>query len=163
MRVGLFSIGLLLHAQIAWQPLSQEASKGFHSQRMLFIYIYAPWCSLCHMMEQNVLSHPAISSYVNRNFTPLRINAEGKDTLFYRDTYFRYLPELQIHELAYLLLEGKMEYPAMVFVEPSGQVLFALRAYLTAKQLDVLLHYFASGAYRDTSWETYEQVYVSNL
>lgn len=162
MRVGLLGASLLLHAQIAWQPLSQAAPKSF-SHRMLFIYIYTPWCSLCHMMEQNVLSHPAISSYVNRNFIPLRINAESKDTLFYRNTYFRFLPELQIHELAYLLLEGRMEYPAMVFVEPSGQVIFALRAYLTAKQLDTLLHYFASGAYRDTPWETYEQMYVSNL
>ncbi|MCX8111909.1 MAG: thioredoxin family protein [Bacteroidia bacterium] len=152
-----------LFAQILWQDLETAFQRARYVDRLLLIYIYTPWCSPCVMMEQNTWSHPIIANFAAKNFHCIRLNAESRDSIPFNGTLFPYLPELHANQLAYLLLEGKMEYPTLVLMEPSGAVLLVLRGYIAPRLMDEVLRYFAGGFHRFMSWETFKQTYPSQL
>jgi len=152
-----------LPAQIYWQSLDEAFQRARYQDRLLLIYVYTPWCSPCVMMDQNVWNHPLIASYATANFHCARLDAEARDSIPFNGTYFPYLPELHANQLAYLLLEGNMQYPALVLMAPSGEVLLVLRGYLKPALVDTLLHYFATRSYQHIRWEDYQKEYQSQL
>jgi hypothetical protein len=50
---------------------------------------------------------------INNNFYAVKLNAEGKKDITYKDYTFKYRTEgkVKYHELAALLLNGKLSYP----------------------------------------------------
>ncbi len=156
-------VGPRLLGQIYWQSLEAAFQRARFQERLILIYIYTPWCSPCVMMDQNVWSHPLIANYATANFHCVRLNAEDRDSILFNGTRFPYLPELHANQLAYLLLEGQMQYPAIVLMEPSGEIILALRGYYKPAFIDTLLHYFATRSYQRISWEEYQKEYQSQL
>lgn len=152
-----------LWSQIYWQNLHDAFQRARFQDRLILIYIYTPWCSPCVMMDQNTWAHPVIATYATANFHCVRLNAEARDSIFFNDTHFPYLPDLHANQLAYLLLEGKMEYPALVLMEPSGTILLTLRGYIGPKLMDEVLRYFGGGFYRHTAWEEFQKNNPSKL
>lgn len=152
-----------LSAQIVWQSLDDAFQRARTVDRIILIYLYTPWCSPCLMMDQNTWAHPLIANYAIRNFHCVRLNAEARDSIPFNGTFFPYLPDLHVNQLAYLLLEGKMEYPALVLMEPTGSVLLVLRGYIGPRLMDEILRYFAGGFYRTMEWETFQKTYPSQL
>lgn len=153
----------LLPAQIVWQDIDDAFQRARFVDRLLLIYIYTPWCSPCVMMEQNTWAHPVISNYAVRNFHCVRLNAESRDSIRFNGSSFPYLPDAHANKLAYLLLEGKMEYPALVLMDRSGTVLLVMRGYIGHRLMDEILRYFAGGFYRTMEWETFQKTYPSQL
>jgi len=162
LRLALLGVPTL-SAQIYWQPLDEAFQRARFQNRLLLIYLYTPWCSPCVMMDQNVWNQPLIANYATANFHCVRLNAEARDSIPFNGTLFPYLPELHANQLAYLLLEGNMQYPALVLMEPSGEVLLVLRGYLKPALVDTLLHYFATRSYQRIRWEDYQKEYQSQL
>ncbi len=154
---------LSLSAQIAWQPLHLAFERARYQDRLLLIYFYTPWCSPCMLMDQHSWAHPVIATYATANFHCVRLNAEDRDSLPFNGSLFPYLPELHANQLAYLLLEGKMEYPALVVMDPSGTVLLKLHGLIPVRLLDEILRYFGGGFYRSMSWEAFRKTYPSQL
>ncbi|MCS6790278.1 MAG: thioredoxin family protein [Bacteroidia bacterium] len=159
----IFCLPFILSAQIHWQPIDEAFQRARQQGRLLLIYIYTPWCAPCVMMDQNSWAHPVIASYAAAHFHCARLNGESRDSLLFNGTFFPFQPEVHANELAYLLLEGKMEYPALVFMEPNGTIVLALRGYLAPRLLDEILRYFGEGFYRTMSWEAFQNTYPSNL
>lgn len=150
-------------AQITWQPIDEALARARYQERLLLIYIYTPWCSPCLMMDQNIWAHPFIANYAAVNFHCVRLNAESRDSILFNGTTFPFLPDLHTNQLAYLLLEGEMQYPALVLMQPDGEILLTLRGYIKPALMDTILHYFASGRYKTTRWEDFQKEYVSQL
>ncbi|MCS7153776.1 MAG: thioredoxin family protein [Bacteroidia bacterium] len=160
-QVSLLGSGLF--AQIVWQDIDAAFQRARQVERLILVYIYTPWCSPCVMMDQNTWAHPVIATYATRNFHCVRLNAEERDTIFFNGEFFPYRPDIHANQLAYVLLEGKMEYPALVLMEPSGTVLLAMRGYIAPRLMDEILRYFGGGFYRTQKWETFRQTYPSQL
>ncbi len=54
----------------------------------LFIDVYTSWCGWCKRMDQTTFKDPAVVSYLNANFHPVKFDAETKDTIqFLERTY----------------------------------------------------------------------------
>ncbi|MCX7606031.1 MAG: thioredoxin family protein [Bacteroidia bacterium] len=155
--------GAFLWSQIYWQPIDEAFQRARFQDRILLIYLQTPWCSPCVMMEQNTWAHPVIATYATANFHCVKLNAEDRDSLSFNGTKFPYLPELHANQLAYLLLEGKMEYPAIVLMESSGSTLLTLRGYIAPRLMDEILRYFGGGFYRYLRWEDFQKNYPSQL
>lgn len=160
-QLGFFFTSLA--AQIVWQDIDAASQRARFQDRLLLVYIYTPWCSPCVMMDQHTWAHPVIATFAVKNFHCVRLNGEARDSIPFNGTLFPYLPELHANQLAYLLLEGRMEYPALVLMEPSGVILLKLHGYIAPRLMDEILRYFGGGFYRTTSWEDFQKTYPSQL
>lgn len=55
--------------------LTLEKSKS--SQKMVFVMVYADWCSHCNKMKSTVLKDPAVITFYNNNFINAMVNYES--------------------------------------------------------------------------------------
>jgi uncharacterized protein YyaL (SSP411 family) len=80
----------------------------------VMLYITAPWCEPCHLMEQTTLADPEVVEAINADFIPITVDADKRP-----DVDARY---------------NKGGWPTTAFLSASGEVLES-HNYLTAEQI----------------------------
>jgi thioredoxin-related protein len=148
-----FEDALLLNAE--------RAAYGLPTKK-IFIDVYTDWCGFCKRMDVTTFSHPVIADMLNTYWIPVKLNAERTDTITINDQKFvnenpcgRNCP----HQLAIVLLNGTMGYPSIVLIDETGRPIQTLPGYKTAPQLEMLLVYFSSNAYRTVEWEEFQNTF----
>lgn len=145
---------------IHWYASLDEGYKQAQLQnKKILVDLVTDWCAYCPLMDQQVYQRLDITRYVNAKFIAVRLNAETLDTLIYQNHKFPYLPGVRTNELAYKLLDGKLEYPATVFLTQKGDVLQAVHGYIPADTMTKVLQYFGEDFYKTNDWDIFMNRY----
>jgi thioredoxin-related protein len=140
---------------------AERAAFGLPTKK-IFIDVYTDWCGWCRRMEATTYSHPVIADMLNRDWIPVKLNAERTDTVIINGQMFvneNPGAPRSSHQLAQALLQGQMGYPSIALIDETGRPIQVLPGYKTPRQLEVLLHFFSSNAYRNTDWEEFQRVF----
>ncbi|MBW7847774.1 MAG: DUF255 domain-containing protein [Bacteroidales bacterium] len=167
----LFSLNMLattqLQAQkIKWLSFEQAVEKSKKNPKKIFIDAYTDWCGWCVKMDQNTFSNAVIAAYINENFYPVKLNAERKDTVvFAGTTYINPNPDKKrsSHQLAQMLLQGRMSYPSYVFMGDDFRVLTVVPGYYPPKDFEPILHYFGEDAYKLKDWTSFQSTFKGKI
>jgi len=127
------------------------------SPKKIFIDVYTDWCGWCKRMDATTFKDTAVINYINSNFYAVKLNAETKDTIRFREKSFTYLPAYKANEMAVSLLNGQMGYPAFVYLDQNYSLLKAVPGYQTVDQLIPTLKYMVEEKYRNVPWEEFEK------
>lgn len=145
---------------VAWATdLDAALATAKATQKLILVDVYTDWCAYCVLMDQRVYQKQPFVDYINQKFVAVRLNAETTDTLSYQGKRFPYHSNQRVNELAYLLLDGRLEYPATVFLTPQGEIIQAVHGYIEPQTMDRVLHYFGDGNYRTNRWDIYMNRY----
>lgn len=138
--------------------LKRDKAAGKASKK-IFIDIYTDWCGWCKRMDKETFQKPKIASYLSQHFYPVKFDAEQKTPIAFANRTFKFVPNGKrgYHELAAALLDGKMQYPTVVFLNEEVQLMQRIPGYLDVPTFDAILHYLAEENYKDTPWEDYQQ------
>ncbi len=130
--------------------------------KKIFIDVYTDWCGWCKRMDKETFQQPQIANYLNTHFYPVKFNAEQREDINFAGHTFKYVANGQrgYHELAVALLEGKMSYPTVVFLNENVELLQRIPGYLDVPTFDMILHYLAEEHYLKTPWETFQKEYA---
>jgi len=133
--------------------------------KKIFIDIYTDWCGWCKRMDKNTFQQKEISAYLNNNFYPVKLDAEYREDILFAGNTFKYIPQGRrgYHQLAAVLLDGKMSYPTVVFLNEDFQLIQRIPGYLEVGIFDTILHYLAEDHYKKTPWEQFQQEYKSTV
>ena len=84
-------------------------------------------------MDRITYGNKIISSYINENFYPVKLDGEQREDLIYKDYTFKYKPwgRKGYHEFAAALLNGKLSYPTTVFMNGKLELLDRVPGYLS--------------------------------
>ncbi len=115
-------------------------------------------------MDQATFENPMVAAYLNENFYPVKFNAEQQASINFQGHEFKFVAQGRrgYHELAAALLDGKMSYPTVVFLNEDFELLQRIPGYLDVKIFDVIMHYLAEEHYKSTPWAEYQQSYGVN-
>lgn len=125
--------------------------------KKIFIDVYTDWCGWCKRMDAGTFKDSLIANYISENYYAVKLNAETKDTIRFRDKVFVFKPEMKANELAISLLSGKMGYPSFVLMDEKYAILQPLSGYQTTEELLPLLEFYGTNAYLTTKWEEYSK------
>lgn len=100
----------------------EEATKiaASNNQKKFLIDVYTDWCGWCKVMDEKTFTDPQVISYLNENFYVVKFNAEQKETVTYKGKQYEWQSTGRggYNQLGYELLNGRMSYPSLVYLNP---------------------------------------------
>lgn len=159
------SFGNIQAQKVNWMSIEEAEEASKKEPRKVIVDVYTDWCGWCKRMDQTTFSNPVIAEYINENFYAVKLDAEQKDSINFKDHTFKYVAQGRrgYHELAAALLNGKMSYPNIVYMNEQMQVIQAVPGYQDAKSFEKIIKFFGEDHFQDTSWEDFQKTFVSEL
>ncbi len=142
-------------AELEWLSFEKAVEMQQKNPKKIVLDIYTDWCGWCKKMDKNTYTDQEVIKILNEKYYFVKLNAEQKEDIIYKDKTFKFKQEYKAHELAVSLLNGKMSYPSTVFLDENMSILTVVPGYLTPKDLNPILKYFGEDIYKTKNWEEY--------
>ncbi len=163
-------IGLGSSAQedkIEWLSFEEAVKRNETEPKKFIVDIYTNWCGWCKKMDASTFKNPVIIKYINENYWAVKLNAERKDTIILGQQMFineNLTKKRGPHQLAVALLNGKMTYPSIVYLDNNVELMHpAIAGFQDAKSLEQIITYFGENAYQSIPWDKYVTEFVSKI
>lgn len=152
-------------ANVEWLSMEEALAKHEKEPRKIFIDVYTDWCGWCKKMDKATFSHPEIAAYLNEEYYAVKFDAEQREDLTFRGTTFKYIEQGRrgYHEFAAALLQGKLSYPTVVFMDENLNLIQPIPGYMDAKQFDPILKFIGGDHYKTTPWPDFAESYQSPI
>ncbi|KAA3635802.1 MAG: DUF255 domain-containing protein, partial [Bacteroidetes bacterium] len=112
----------------------------------------------CKKMDKTTFSDPKVAAYLNKNFYPVKFNAEQKESINYKNNVLKYRGDVGrrgIHELAYALLDGRMSYPSYVYLDEAQDRITISPGYKEAGPFMKELKFISEEHYKRTTFDKF--------
>ncbi len=147
--------------RVDWMTWEEALQRVQEQPRKIVLDIYADWCDMCKHMESTTFQHPDLARYINQNFYPVKLNAQQREELQYRDKMYQFVKKGKVgyHELAAEFLRGRLTYPAVVFLDEDMELIQTFIGYKSPAQFEKIANYFGSDLYKRTPWSTFQRTF----
>ena len=124
----LFLSVLTANAQdINWMSFEEAVAKQKRNPKPIFMDVYTEWCAPCKIMDRGTYQDPEVIEFINKNFHPVKFNAEGNEKINILGNSFSnpgYDPERKgrnsSHQLTKFLKVPS--YPTMYVIDNKGTI-----------------------------------------
>src|SRR4029078_12117162 len=97
--------------KIEWLSMSEAQEKFAKEKRPVLIDLYTDWCGWCKVMDKKTYSDKNVVEYLAEKFYPVKVDAESRETIFWKDKTFKFNPAYRTNEFAMFLSNGQLSYP----------------------------------------------------
>ena len=147
--------------KIQWMSIEKayELSQTEKNPKKIFVDVYTDWCGWCKRMDKATFEKPEVAAYMNAHYYNVKLDAEQREDINILNNTFTFVPQGNRghHQLAAALLNGRMSYPTVVFLNSSFEMLSPVPGYQEPKAFMKVATFFGSDAYRTTKWEEYSK------
>ena len=167
--VCFLNMGFLSAQEVEWNTWEEATAKSKVEQRKFFIDIYTDWCTWCKKMDETTFKDPNVIRYLNENFYPIKLNAQQEADIIYNGQTYKFISNglHSYHELAFHIMNGKMKYPTVAFINESYEVIQSIPGFRTPFELELFLTYFGEDNHEIKPWYRFkkeqEQVKMNSL
>nr|WP_139275924.1 DUF255 domain-containing protein [Sinomicrobium oceani] len=142
---------------MSWEKAVAK-SKQDTSPKKIFVDVYTDWCGWCKKMDKDTFANPEVAAYMRDKFYMVKLDGEGKEEIAYNGRTFKYVAAGRrgYHELAAALLQNRLSYPTVVFLNEKQQLLSPVPGYQTPEKFLKIARYFGDDIFETTSWEDYQ-------
>ena len=120
---------------INWYSYDEGMALGKRQGKKIFLYFWAEWCPFCKKMERETFNKSLVTSNLNNNFIPIRVNSEKE-----RKTAFLY----NVRGL-----------PTSWFLTGDGQKISNLPGYVPPDMFLRILEFIYSDSYKKMTFGDY--------
>jgi thioredoxin-related protein len=155
----LFSFQTKQHTEnkINWISLEQAFEKNKTKPKKIIIDVYTGWCGWCKVMDQKTFSNQEIVKYINENYYAVKLDAETKSEIKIGQNVFKYDEQSRANNAAITLLQGKMTYPSIVYLDESFNMIQPIPGYMEAPEFHKVITFMGENAYKSTPFDTYKE------
>ncbi|WP_088341788.1 thioredoxin family protein [Robiginitalea sediminis] len=141
---------------MSWEEAVALAESGQQSKK-IFVDVYTDWCGWCKRMDKDTFQNPEVAAYMRENFLMVKLDAEQQAPIVYKGKTFSFVPQGRrgYHELAAALLQGRLSYPTVVFLDENLNMLSPVPGYQQPEAFMKIARYFGDNIYKDKDWQTY--------
>lgn len=144
-------------AQVEWLTFEEAVAKAKIDPKPIFIDVYTDWCGWCKKMDKATFSVDRVATMLQNDFYPVKFNAEQKESINFNNHEFKFIANGRkgYNELAIALLDGKLSYPSVVFLNEKMERITILAGYRGPDDFYPILQFIGSGAYQTKTFEEY--------
>ncbi|MCF8380929.1 MAG: DUF255 domain-containing protein [Bacteroidales bacterium] len=142
---------------INWLDFTEANKLSATNDKKYFIYVYTDWCSWCKRMNSTSFQDEEVIQLLNDKFISVKFNAESKDPITFRGNEFKFVSSGNrgYHQLAAALLNNKLSYPSIVFLDEKMNMIQPLPGYKSPEDLSRILRYLGDKIYEEMSFDAY--------
>lgn len=150
---------------VKWYSFEEAVELNKEEPKKVLIDVYTDWCGWCKKMKKNTFNHPEIAKYINENFYAVRFDAEGEKEITFRGKTFVKSGDRSRspHQLAIALLQGKMSYPSVAYLDENNQLITTVPGYYSPKDIEPILKFFVEDAYKNQSFQDFKNNYSHSI
>ncbi len=141
--------------EIKWISFEEAVELQKKNPKKIIVDVYTDWCGWCKKIDKNTYTDSEVIKQIEQHFYFVKLNAEQKEEIKYKDKVFSFKQEYKANELAVSLLNGQMSYPSTVFLDEDMNLLTVVPGYLTPKDMNPILKYFGENIYKEKNWKEY--------
>src|ERR1017187_2556953 len=108
---------------VHWYTFGEAVELQKKTPKMIMVDVYTNWCGPCKMMSAYTFGNEVIAKYLNEHFYPVKFNAETRDSVAFNGVVFKNNNPSEnprpVHDFAVSILDGKLSYPSIVFLNDS--------------------------------------------
>ena len=154
--------------QVKWMSFDEAVQKSQAEPKKIMVDLYTNWCTWCTKMDKSTFQHPAIAAYINQNFYPVKLDAETKETISFKNNHYAFKPNegqtgSGVNEIAVYLTRGRLNYPSVIFLDETMSNPQPVNGFVNPVRMDKLLRYFGENHYKKVDWGLFNQIYRSPL
>ncbi len=141
---------------LSWEEAT-ELAKTEANPKKIFIDVYTDWCGWCKRMDKDTFQNPEVAAYMSANFYMVKMDGEGKDPIEFKGKTYTYVPSGRrgYHQFAASLLQGRLSYPTVVFLDEQLNMLSPVPGYQKPAPFLNIARYFGDNVYKEKDWKTY--------
>lgn len=139
---------------ISWDEMV-EAQKT--EKRKVIIDVYTDWCGWCKHMDKTTFKDASVATYINKKLYAVKLDAESRKEFQFHGHTFKYIEQGRsgINELAYSLLDGKLSYPSIVYLNEAFERIIISPGYKDNAAMLKEATYVGDEIYSSKTWEQY--------
>lgn len=152
--------------KVNWLTWDQAMDLYKKEKKKIMLDVYTDWCKWCEQMDKETFQQPAIAKYLNENYYPVRFDAEQKQSLKFKGKEYKFVKNAGnrgYHELAAELLNGKLSYPSVVFLDADLNLIQTIHGFRSPEEFEQIITYFGKNFHMTTPWSSYTKTYKSYL
>lgn len=142
-----------------WYTWEQAVELNKTKPKKMLVDVYTDWCGWCKRMDKTTFSDPEVVKYLADNFYPVKLNAEQREAIIFGKDTFNYVETGKgrgVNTLAYALLDGKMGYPTIVYLDEQYRRIMISPGYKEISDLMTEMKFAKEEVYNQKSWDEYK-------
>lgn len=151
--------------KVQWYTIEEAEALAKKNPKKIMIDVYTNWCGWCKKMDSETFTHPVIADIINKSFYAVKLNAESKGNITFNGYTYKYVSQggRGYHELSAGLLNGKLSFPSIAYMNEKLELLGAIPGYYTPADIEPLLDYIAEDKFLVQSLDEYKQTFESKI
>ncbi|CAH1000416.1 hypothetical protein LEM8419_01569 [Neolewinella maritima] len=154
----LFLFSLPLSAQVEWLSWEEAMTRHASDPKPVLVDVYTDWCGWCKQMDKKVFADKKIASFISEHFYAVKLDAEQTEDIIYDGHTFSYDPTAGrrgVHALAVALLDGRMSYPSVVYLDENRNRITISPGFKPAERYIHELRYVQEKHWESMSYQDY--------
>ena len=150
---------------VKWYTIEEAVALNKKEKRKIFMDVYTGWCGWCKVMDKNTFANPVIAAYMNKNYYPVKFDAESRDTINFNGQQFINdgPPGRGTHQFAGVVLQNRLSYPSFVFIDETLLNFTIMQGYQKPEEFEPYLHYYAENKQKTVQYDEYVKTFKSEL
>lgn len=132
-------------------------------EKKSIIYIYDPMCEDCTKVRMYALENPQNEAYMQQHFYTSDISIYEERDIHFNNKTWVYKHDIvgrSYHELAQVLNQDEnISAPCLSFLDEDLNMIVPIKKTVTAEELEILLVFVATNAFKQITIETFQQQY----
>ncbi len=146
-------------AEIEWITFEEAIELTKKNPKKVFIDVYTDWCGWCKRMDAITFNHPEVKKMMTKNFYMVKLDGEQKEEITFKGNTFKFVPNGRrgYHELAAALMQGKMSYPTVIFMDENMNMIQAIPGFRQPQEFYKIGKYIGEDHHKSTPWPEFEK------
>ncbi|MFA7473422.1 MAG: DUF255 domain-containing protein [Spirosomataceae bacterium] len=152
--------------KVEWLSPEEAYELNAKEPRKMLVDLYTDWCGWCKVMDRETYSKAEIAEYINKNYYPIKFNAEQRQSIKIGDRNYHFIQRGRggIHAWAMVLSQNKPSFPTTVFLDEKMKIIQPIPGYIKPAEFYRIVTFFGGDHYKNEPFEdfvkgTFEQLY----
>ncbi len=150
-----------LPEKLEWMNINELSTQMEAESKPVLIDLYTSWCYWCKVMDKKTYNNPKVIAYIKRHFYPVKLDAESRDIVYWKEKKYNYNIKYKINEFALYATSGELGFPSTIIIADAHSEPISISGFLEPKELEPILKYFGEGAYKSQNFIVYKSTFKS--